>query len=247
MIKNKEEILRYIEQIKLDRFNFEGQKKIKSSKVAIIGLGGLGCTAALYIVASGLGEITLIDYDTVMLSNLSRQILHHDIDINRSKVYSAAEDLSKINPHCIINVVNDKLEKDNILEIIRRQTVIIDCSDNITTREQINYLCSVFKIPLVFGAAIRMEGYLSTFNWLPDNPCFRCISRFFNHIDYNCIGQGIMSPIVGVIGAMQSLEALKLLTNYGNQFTSSLLIYDGFNLEFNQIKINKDNNCTVCN
>ncbi|MXP51032.1 molybdopterin-synthase adenylyltransferase MoeB [Pantoea sp. SoEX] len=247
MTNRKNEISRYIEQIKLNKFGFEGQKKIRSGKIAIVGLGGLGCTAALYIVAAGIGEITLIDFDYVILSNLSRQILHHDIDINTPKVYSAAQDLYKINPYCIINIVNDKLEKNNILEIIKRQKVIIDCSDNIKTREQINSLCFNYKIPLIVGAASRMEGCLSTFNWQVNSPCYQCISSFFNSNNDNCLQQGIMSPIVSVIGAMQSLEAIKLLTNYGVPLTSTLLIYDGFYLEFNHIKINKNSCCKICN
>ncbi|PPI86868.1 molybdopterin-synthase adenylyltransferase MoeB [Candidatus Pantoea edessiphila] len=245
-LNNKKEILRYVEQIKLNKFNFDGQQKIKSSKVAIIGLGGLGCAASIYLVAAGIGEVTLIDFDTVILSNLQRQILHHDLDIDTPKVYSAAEDLSKVNPHCILNLVNDKLKNQNMSEIIIRQQVIIDCTDNIKTREQINLLCYQYKIPLVSGAAISMEGHLSVFNWRLDTPCYRCISQFFTRDSLNCIQQGIMSPIVGIIGAMQSIETIKLLTDYGTMSKASLLIYDALNSKFDHIKINKDLNCQVC-
>ncbi|PPI88077.1 molybdopterin-synthase adenylyltransferase MoeB [Candidatus Pantoea edessiphila] len=246
-LNSKKEISRYIEQIKLNKFNFNGQQKIKSGKAAIIGLGGLGCASAIYMVAAGIGEITLIDFDIVVISNLHRQILHHDINVNKPKVYSAAEDLHKINPYCLINVIYDRLSDSTMLEIIKRQKIIIDCTDNIICREQINRLCFNYKIPLVSGAAIRMEGYLSIFNWKPSTPCYRCISRLFDRNNSNCIDQGIMSPIVGIIGAMQSMEAIKLLTNYGTILTEYLLIYDALSLEFNYIRINKDIDCEVCN
>ncbi len=176
-----EEMLRYNRQIVLRGFDFDGQERLKASHALVVGLGGLGCAAAPYLAAAGVGSLTLLDFDTVSHSNLQRQILHHDADIGRAKVDSAAQSLAAINPHCQLHPVNGQLDDAALLALIARQQVVLDCTDNVAVREQLNRLCRQQRVPLVSGAAIRMEGQISVFNWQPGTPCYRCISRLFGN------------------------------------------------------------------
>lgn len=184
-----EEMLRYNRQIVLRGFDFDGQETLKASHVLVVGLGGLGCAASPYLAAAGVGNLTLVDFDTVSLSNLQRQILHYDADIGRAKVESARETLAAINPHCRLQAVQGQLDDEALNALIARQQVVVDCTDNVAVREQINRLCYQLKVPLVSGAAIRMEGQLSVFDWQPDTPCYRCISRLFGTQVLSCGGR----------------------------------------------------------
>ncbi|KTR48881.1 molybdopterin-synthase adenylyltransferase [Pantoea ananatis] len=241
-----EEMLRYNRQIVLRGFDFDGQERLKASHVLIVGLGGLGCAASPYLAAAGVGNLTLVDFDTVSLSNLQRQILHYDADIGRAKVESARETLAAINPHCRLQAVQGQLDDQALNALIARQQVVVDCTDNVAVREQINRLCYQLKVPLVSGAAIRMEGQLSVFDWQPDTPCYRCISRLFGAQVLSCVEAGVMAPLVGVVGAMQAMETLKLLTHFGSPARSRLLMYDALSAEFRTLKVAQDPHCEVC-
>lgn len=241
-----EEMLRYNRQIVLRGFDFDGQERLKASHVLIVGLGGLGCAASPYLAAAGVGNLTLVDFDTVSLSNLQRQILHYDADIGRAKVESARETLAAINPHCQLQAVQGQLDDEALNALIARQQVVVDCTDNVAVREQINRLCYQLKAPLVSGAAIRMEGQLSVFDWQPDTPCYRCISRLFGAQVLSCVEAGVMAPLVGVVGAMQAMETLKLLTHFGSPARSRLLMYDALSAEFRTLKVAQDPHCEVC-
>lgn len=241
-----EEMLRYNRQIVLRGFDFEGQEKLKASRALVVGLGGLGCAAAPYLASAGVGELTLLDFDTVSLSNLQRQILHHNTDIGFAKVDSAAQSLAAINPHCMLNPLNAQLNDDALLAVIARQQVVLDCTDNVQVREQLNRLCRQQRVPLVSGAAIRMEGQISVFTWQPGTPCYRCISRLFGEQTLSCVEAGVMAPLVGVIGAMQAMEAIKLLADYGTPATSRLLMYDALSAEFRSMKVTQDAQCEIC-
>ncbi|HCN01370.1 molybdopterin synthase sulfurylase MoeB [Pantoea sp. PA1] len=241
-----EEMLRYNRQIVLRGFDFDGQERLKASHVLIVGLGGLGCAASPYLAAAGVGNLTLVDFDTVSLSNLQRQILHYDADIGRAKVESARETLAAINPHCQLQAVQGQLDDEALNTLIARQQVVVDCTDNVAVREQINRLCYQLKVPLVSGAAIRMEGQLSVFDWQPDAPCYRCISRLFGAQVLSCVEAGVMAPLVGVVGAMQAMETLKLLTHFGSPARSRLLMYDALSAEFRTLKVAQDPHCEVC-
>ncbi|RPD94442.1 molybdopterin-synthase adenylyltransferase MoeB [Candidatus Pantoea deserta] len=241
-----EEMLRYNRQIVLRGFDFEGQEKLKASRALVVGLGGLGCAASPWLAAAGVGALTLLDFDTVALSNLQRQILHYDADVGRAKVVSAAESLARLNPHVQIDTVEGLLEEDALEALIAGHQVVLDCTDNVPIREQLNRVCRARGVPLVSGAAIRMEGQISVFNWQPGTPCYRCISRLFGEQTLSCVEAGVMSPLVGVIGAMQAMEAIKVLTHFGTPATSRLLMYDAMSAEFRSMKVAQDAHCEVC-
>ncbi|MDI9222993.1 molybdopterin-synthase adenylyltransferase MoeB [Pantoea sp. EA-12] len=241
-----EEMLRYNRQIVLRGFDFEGQEKLKASRVLVVGLGGLGCAAAPYLASAGVGHLTLLDFDTVSLSNLQRQILHSDATVGQPKVASARHQLAAINPHCQLEAINAQLDDDSLSALIARHDAVLDCTDNVITREQINRGCFQHKVPLISGAAIRMEGQLSVFTWQPDEPCYRCISRLFGDQTLSCVEAGVMAPLVGVVGAMQALEAIKVLTAWGQPATAKLLMYDAMSADFRSLKVARDVHCEVC-
>jgi len=241
-----EESLRYNRQIVLRGFDFDGQEKLKAAKALIVGLGGLGCAAAPYLASAGVGQLTLLDFDTVSLSNLQRQILHRDSAIGQAKVDSARQQLSQINPHIRLDAINQQLDDAQLAELIGQQDVVLDCSDNVATREQLNRLCHASKTPLVSGAAIRMEGQIAVFRWQQDEPCYRCISRLFGDATLSCVEAGVMAPLVGVIGSLQAMEAIRLLSDFGNPVPGKLLMYDAMTLQFREMKVAKDPACEVC-
>lgn len=241
-----EESLRYNRQIVLRGFDFDGQEKLKAAKALIVGLGGLGCAAAPYLASAGVGQLTLLDFDTVSLSNLQRQILHRDSAIGQAKVDSARQQLSQINPHIRLDVINQQLDDAQLAELIGQQDVVLDCTDNVATREQLNRLCHASKTSLVSGAAIRMEGQIAVFRWQQDEPCYRCISRLFGDATLSCVEAGVMAPLVGVIGSLQAMEAIRVLSDFGNPVPGKLLMYDAMTLQFREMKVAKDPACEVC-
>lgn len=241
-----EEMLRYNRQIVLRGFDFDGQEKLKAAQVLVIGLGGLGCAAAPYLASAGVGHLTLLDFDSVSLSNLQRQILHSDAKIGVAKVASAQQQLAAINPYCQLEPIDAQLDDVQLSTLIARHDAVVDCTDNVDTREQINRLCFQHKVPLISGAAIRMEGQLSVFTWQPGEPCYRCISRLFGDQVLSCVEAGVMAPLVGVVGAMQAMETLKVLTAFGQPASARLLMYDAMSAEFRSMKVAQDTHCEVC-
>ncbi|CAI2437248.1 molybdopterin-synthase adenylyltransferase MoeB [Serratia liquefaciens] len=240
------EALRYNRQIILRGFDFDGQEKLKAARVLIVGLGGLGCAAAPYLVAAGVGHLTLVDFDTVSLSNLQRQILHREARIGMAKVESARIELSAINPHTQIETVDGQLDDDQMAAQIAACDLVLDCTDNVATRNLLNHLCHAQRKPLVSGAAIRMEGQLSVFTYQPGEPCYRCLSRLFGDNALTCVEAGVMAPLVGTIGTLQAMEAIKLLTQYGQPLTGKLLMFDAMTMQFREMKLPKDPQCEVC-
>lgn len=241
-----EEILRYNRQIVLRGFDFDKQEKLKASKVLLVGLGGLGCAAAPYLVTGGIGELTLLDFDKVSLSNLQRQILHTTETIGSEKTASALRRLTPLNPHTRLIPVDMSLSEENADALIRPQHAVVDCSDNLATRELLNRVCHRHQIPLISGAAIRMEGQLAVFRWQQDEPCYRCISRLFGEQDLSCVEAGVMSPLVGVIGSLQAMETLKVVADYGQSPTGKLMFYEAMTCQFRELRIPKDPQCEVC-
>lgn len=240
------ETLRYNRQIVLKGFDFDGQEKLKASHVLVVGLGGLGCAAAQYLAAAGVGAMTLLDFDTVSLSNLQRQILHTDARIGLPKVASAAVALAAINPHVALTPIDHQLDDGGLQDVIARCDVVLDCTDNVAIRDQLNRACFQLKTPLVSGAAIRMEGQLSVFTYQPDEPCYRCLSRLFGENALTCVEAGVMSPLVGTIGSLQAMETIKLLTDFGQTLRSRLLMFDAMTLQFREMKLMKHAGCDVC-
>lgn len=244
-----EELLRYDRQITLRGFDIDKQEQLKNSSVLIMGLGGLGCSAALYLASSGIGHLTLVDFDTVSNSNLNRQILYTTNSLKQPKVLAAKAALLQLNSKLSITTYKDKLTDKTLSTLMKDHHLVIDCTDNIETREQINLNCFNSKTALITAAAIRMEGIISVFTYQDDEPCYHCLSqRFYSakQRELTCVESGVMAPLVGMIGTMQALEAIKILTNYGVPLTHRLLMIDGMSMQFNEVKLSKLPNCPVC-
>jgi len=245
-ILSDKEMLRYNRQIILKNFDFDGQEALKQSSILIIGAGGLGCASSQYLATAGVGTITMVDFDQVELSNLQRQVLHTDADIGKLKVDSAAESLKILNPYLIINTISERLDDQKLLKQIQQHDLVLDATDNIETRNQLNQLCFQAKTPLVSGAAIRMEGQVSVFRYGENEPCYHCLSALFGDTALTCVEAGVMSPVVGIIGATQALEAIKVIADYGNTASGKLMIFDALNMSWREMKLAKNPACPVC-
>ncbi|ADO96333.1 TPA: molybdopterin-synthase adenylyltransferase MoeB [Haemophilus influenzae] len=232
-----EEELRYNRQIILKSVDFDGQEKLKASKMLIVGLGGLGCAASQYLAAAGVGNLTLLDFDTVSLSNLQRQVLHCDARLNMPKVESAKIALEQINPHIKIETINAKLDEEKLAEIIPHFNIVLDCTDNVEIRNQLDRQCNNAKIPLISGAAIRMEGQVSVFTYEPNTPTYRDLSKLFGQNVLSCVEAGVLAPIVGIVGSIQALEAIKVRLKIGKNLSGRLLMIDGFSMNIREIKL----------
>lgn len=240
------EMLRYNRQIVLRNFDFDGQEQLKGSRALIVGLGGLGCAAAQYLAAAGVGHLTLLDFDTVALSNLQRQTLHQDINIGQPKVLSARDALAAINPHIQIDTLANLLTEQQLHQQITHHDIVVDCTDNVDIRQQLNRGCYAQKVPLVSGAAIRMEGQINVFTWQPGTPCYRCLSRLFGDSTLSCVEAGVMAPLVGVIGSLQAMETIKVLTHFGTPPAGKIVMYDAMTCQFREMKLMRNPQCDVC-
>jgi len=244
---NDEQLLRYSRQILLPQFGTEGQQKLLDAHVLIIGLGGLGSPVAMYLAAAGVGELTLVDHDTVDLSNLQRQILHRNDNIGQPKVESAQHNLAQLNDEISIHTVNKKLDDDELQQVVSQVDLVVDATDNFPTRFAINRACVQHKKPLVSGAAIRLEGQVGIFDLRrADSPCYRCLYDEQGGVPETCSENGVMAPMVGIIGSIQALEVIKLLTDTGETLAGKLLISDGLHQEWRSMKLRKDPACPVC-
>ncbi|WP_436873278.1 molybdopterin-synthase adenylyltransferase MoeB [Kosakonia sacchari] len=240
------EMMRYNRQIILRGFDFDGQERLKAARVLVVGLGGLGCAAAQYLAAAGIGQMTLLDFDTVALSNLQRQTLHSDADIGVAKVDSARESLLRINPNVHYTAINALLDDTALLTQIAAHDLVLDCTDNVAIRNQLNAGCFQHRVPLVSGAAIRMEGQISVFTWGENDPCYRCLSRLFGDNALTCVEAGVMAPLVGVIGSLQAMEAIKVLAHYGTPAAGKIVMYDAMTCQFREMKLLRNSACEVC-
>lgn len=246
-ILSDQELLRYNRQIILKQFDFEGQEALKQSSILILGAGGLGCAASQYLATAGVGSLTLIDNDVVELSNLQRQVLHSDADIGRKKVDSAAESLRMLNPYLTVNTVEQRLEDAQLKALIEQHSLVLDASDNLDTRNQLNKLCFQTKTPLVSGAAIRMEGQVSVFMYQhPDEPCYQCLSALFGSNVLTCVEAGVMAPVVGIIGAVQAMEAIKVIAQYGQVKQGKILMLDALSMTWREMNLSKLAHCQTC-
>lgn len=244
---NDAQLLRYSRQIMLPQVDIKGQEQLLSARVLIIGAGGLGSPAAMYLAAAGVGHLVIADHDVVDLSNLQRQLLHHDSDIGRSKVESAQESLTTINPDIQVTAIAQKLHGEALDREIRQASVVLDCSDNFATRFAVNRACVARRTPLVSGAAIRMEGQVAVFDSRAANsPCYHCLYKEGEEEDQTCSGNGVLSPVVGIIGSLQALEALKVILAIGETLAGRLVIFDGLRHEWRTLTLKADADCTVC-
>lgn len=243
-----DQLLRYSRQIMLPGFDYEGQQKLLQAKVLIIGLGGLGCPVALYLAAAGVGELWLADFDTVELSNLQRQIAHNESDLGHFKVDSVSESIAALNPTITTHRIQEKLCGQSLLDAVSRVDLVVDASDNFTTRFEINSACVKNKKPLVSGAAIRSEGQVIVFDSNVDaSPCYRCLYEDgADDGQLSCSESGVLAPLVGVIGSVQALEALKQLSGFGQRLLGQLLIFDAKTMEWRKLKVSRNPACPVC-
>lgn len=245
---NDDELLRYSRHILLDEIGITGQETWKQSHALIVGAGGLGAPAAMYLAASGMGKITICDGDTVDLTNLQRQIIHSTEGIGLKKVDSAKQTLEKINPTIEIICSGNRLTGSALDEAVSSADVVLDCSDNFETRHAVNKACVKFKIPLVSGASIKFDGQLAVFDPRnPESPCYQCLfPEDKDHEEVRCSAMGVFAPLVGIIGATQANEALKVLLQNMPNSTGKLLLLDALTMRWREIKLTKDQNCTVC-
>nr|WP_090441029.1 molybdopterin-synthase adenylyltransferase MoeB [Pseudomonas benzenivorans] len=244
---NDDELLRYSRQILLPQIDVDGQLRLKHSRALIIGLGGLGSPVALYLAAAGVGELHLADFDSVDLTNLQRQIVHDTGSIGRSKVDSAMARLAAINPQVRLQAHRRALDADSLAAAVAAVDLVLDCSDNFSTREAVNAACVAAQKPLVSGAAIRLEGQLSVFDpRRADSPCYHCLYGHGSEAELTCSEAGVVGPLVGLVGSLQALEALKLLAGFGESLVGRLLLIDALGSRFRELRVKRDPACSVC-
>lgn len=242
------QLLRYSRHILLPEIGIDGQEKLLGARALLIGAGGLGAPVSLYLAASGVGRITICDHDSVDLTNLQRQIVHFTDSIGRLKVDSARATLARINPEISIETVGERVGGERLERLVEGADVVIDATDNFATRHAINRACVRFRKPLVSGAAIRFDGQVAVFDLRqPASPCYHCLFPEGGDVEeMRCAVMGVFAPIVGVIGAMQAAEALKLLMGVGRDLTGRLLMLDALSMEWRSVRLKKDPACPVC-
>ncbi|WP_250519285.1 MULTISPECIES: molybdopterin-synthase adenylyltransferase MoeB [unclassified Caballeronia] len=245
---NDDQLLRYSRHILVDEIGIEAQQRFLDAHAVIIGAGGLGAPAAMYLAASGVGKITLVDADTVDLTNLQRQIVHMTRSVGAPKVESARETLSALNPDIDVIAVNARADAAWLDINMPGKTVVLDCSDNFATRHAINAACVTHRVPLVSGAALRFDGQISTFDFrAPDSPCYACVfppDQPFEEVA--CSTMGVFAPTVGIIGAMQAAEALRVIGGFGETLAGRLMMLDSLRMEWNTMRIARQPDCAVC-
>lgn len=241
------ELIRYSRQIMLPEFDYEGQLKLKNSRILLIGLGGLGSPISMYLTAAGIGHLVLNDFDVVEESNLQRQIIHNEESIGQSKLSSAKYRLQSMNTDLSLTLLDKKLNEAELLAQIKLADVVVDASDNFATRYLINRLSFQSKTPLVSGAAVRFEGQLSVFNQYQNSPCYQCLYPDTEaQMEMTCAENGVIGPILGVIGSMQALEVVKILTGIGETLNGKLMLFDAKSMQIRQLKLTADPLCPIC-
>lgn len=245
---NDTQLLRYSRHILLDEIGIEGQQRLLDAHALVIGAGGLGSPAALYLAASGVGRITLVDDDEVDLTNLQRQVMHTTDRIGSPKVASGRAALHAINPEVEVIALRERAGPERLRELARSATVVLDCSDNFATRHAVNRACVAAGVPLVAGAAIRFDGQLSVFDMRQENcPCYACLfPEDSGFEDVACSTMGVFAPLVGIVGAVQAAEALKLIMDIGQTLAGRLLLLDGRAMEWTSIGAARNPACPVC-
>lgn len=245
---NDDQLLRYSRHILLPEIGVEGQEAIAASKVLIVGAGGLGSPAAMYLAAAGVGEIVLCDGDTVDLTNLQRQILHSLASLGQNKAASGAQTLARVNPLTRVRAVEQRLGEAELAERVAEVDVVLDCTDNFATRHAINRACYAQRKPLVSGAAVRFDGQISVFDLrCAGQPCYHCLFPEGEDVaEMRCAVTGIFAPLTGIVGCMQAAEALKLIATCGEPLVGRLLLLDGLAMRWREMRYGRDPQCAVC-
>ena len=233
--------------MRLAQIGQDGQERLNAARVLVVGLGGLGSPAAMYLAASGVGHIVLSDYDVVELSNLQRQIVHRSDDVGRNKVESARNTLLALNPEIEVTPIHWALDDDLDAEVAAA-TVVVDATDNFESRFALNAACWRSRTPLVSGAAIRMEGQIAVFDPRdPQSPCYRCLYSDDGDVEGEpCALVGVLAPLLGIIGSVQAVETIKLITGFGTSLAGRLIVLDATEMEWRELRLGKDPACPVC-
>jgi len=245
---NDEQLLRYSRHILLDEIGIDGQQKIIGGHALVIGAGGLGSPAAMYLASAGIGRLSLADGDVVDLTNLQRQILHTVERIGQAKALSGQAALSLINPEVCVEPICERLDGDRLDTLVADADVVLDCCDNFATRHAVNRACVRHDTPLVSGAAIRFSGQFAVFDTRRhDSPCYHCLFPESDDVEETrCAIMGVFAPLTGIIGSMQAAEALKILSGAGEIATGRLWLFDGLTMEWRSVRFGKDPHCAVC-
>ncbi|MEI7785060.1 MAG: molybdopterin-synthase adenylyltransferase MoeB [Betaproteobacteria bacterium] len=244
---NDEQLLRYSRHILLDEIGVEGQQRLLAAHALIIGAGGLGSPAGLYLGSAGLGCITVVDHDRVDATNLQRQIAHAMDRVGHFKCESLAQSIAQINPEVQVHCVTERADAALLARLVPQASVVLDCTDNFATRQAINRACVEHHVPLVSGAAIGFDAQLSVYDSGADGPCYACL--FSPHAppeEVRCATMGVFAPLVGIIGSMQAAEALKLILGIGPALAGRLLMLDGRSMQCSEIALRRDAQCSVC-
>ncbi len=245
---NDEQLLRYSRHLLLDEIDVAGQEKLLHSHILVIGAGGLGSAAAPYLAAAGVGHITLVDHDEVDLTNLQRQITHTESSVGKSKVASGKEFLQRLNSSIQIETIQAKATTSLLDELLPSVDVVLDCTDNFSTRHLINAACVQHQTPLISGSALKFDGQVSVFDSRnSSSPCYACIfSPDEEFEEVSCSSMGIFSPLVGIIGAMQAAQALQVLIGFGEPLMGRMLLWNGRTTQIDEIRISRNSDCSVC-
>jgi adenylyltransferase/sulfurtransferase len=243
-----DQLLRYSRHILLPQIGIEGQENIVNARALVIGAGGLGSPAALYLASAGVGTLVLADGDTVDLTNLQRQILHHTDAVGMAKSASGKRTLGELNPECKVVALNERLSGARLDEEVAQADIVLDCCDNFATRHAVNRACVKFARPLVSGAAIRFDGQVAVFDSRQSGaPCYHCLFPEAQDVEeVRCAVMGVFAPLTGIIGAVQAAEALKFLIGCGTSLAGRLLLLDGLGMEWREIRVPNDPGCAVC-
>jgi adenylyltransferase/sulfurtransferase len=243
-----EQLLRYSRHILLPEIGIEGQQRLLDAHVLMIGAGGLGSPAALYLASAGVGTLTICDGDVVDLTNLQRQIIHRETAVGRPKVDSARDTLLAINPHVRINAIQERVDGPRLAQLVASADIVLDGCDNFATRHAVNRACVAARKPLVSGAGIRFDGQLAVFDLRDAQaPCYACLfPESGENEEMRCAVMGVFAPLVGIIGAMQAAEALKILTDTGQSMSGRLLLLDALTMDVRTVKLQRDPACAVC-
>ncbi len=242
-----DQLLRFSRQIMLPELDIAGQEKLLNARVMIIGMGGLGSPAAMYLAAAGVGGLIIADDDVVELSNLQRQIIHDTAALGHAKVDSAARRLERLNPEVAVETLPGRLTAAALAEQVAASDVVLDATDNFASRYAINDACWAAGTPLVSGAAIRWEGQVAVFDpRVPDSPCYRCLYREGSDEALNCAENGVIAPLVGIIGTCQALETIKVLCALGETLAGYVLYFDALHMDWRRRRLSKDPDCPTC-
>lgn len=245
---NDQQLLRYSRHVLLPEIDIQGQETLARSSALIVGAGGLGSPAALYLAVSGIGKLIICDHDHVDLTNLQRQILHDTTSIGKSKSDSAKETLQRFNPEIEVVSLTQRATTELLTKEVARVDIVIDASDNFTTRHTVNQVCLAYHKPLISGAVVRFDGQIAVFDLRQkDSPCYHCLFPASGESnDPNCAIMGVFSPLAGIIGCMQAAESIKVLLNIGETLNGRLLLLNGLTMRWRSIKLRKDLACPAC-